>query len=99
MASKNLYEFNSFRLDPSTRILARDEKVIPLSAKPFELLLALVENHGRTVAKEDLIKRVWPSTTVMDSTFHVTLVSVRKALGEKARRPHYILRTAVGYEF
>src|ERR1043166_1994073 len=99
MTRKYLYEFNGFRIDPLTRILTRNEKVIPLSAKRFELLLGLVENHGHTVAKEDLIKRVWPNTTVMDRTFHVTLAAVRKAIGERGSDPHYIRRTVGGYEF
>jgi DNA-binding winged helix-turn-helix (wHTH) protein len=99
MREKIIYEFQSFRLDPSRRILICDNQVVAVSAKPFELLLALIENYGRTVVKEDLIKRVWPNTTVMDRTFHVTLASVRKALGEKGREPYYIVRTAAGYKF
>lgn len=93
------YEFASFRVDPSRRVLARNGEVVPLRAKPFELLLALVENHGQAVAKEELIKRVWPGITGADSSFHVALDSVRKALGETGREPRYIIRTAGGYKF
>ncbi|MGZ5434552.1 MAG: winged helix-turn-helix domain-containing protein [Pyrinomonadaceae bacterium] len=99
MVKRTFYEFDGFRLDGSKGEFIRDGHVIALRAKPFELLLTLVENHGRAVAKEELLKRVWPGITAADSTFHVTLDSVRKALGETGREPHYIIRTAAGYKF
>src|SRR2546430_475903 len=99
MAERILYEFDGFRLDPSTGSLVRDGQTIPLRAKPFELLLALVENHGRVMMKGELENRVWPGALVSDANFHVNLNAVRKALGEKGRKPRFILRTGGGYKF
>jgi hypothetical protein len=36
--------------------------------KPFEVLVYLVEQHGRLVTKAELANAVWPNTTVMDAT-------------------------------
>src|SRR5260370_41033909 len=99
MPEKILYEFDDFQLDHYTGRLVRDGQTIPLRAKPFELLSALVENHGRVMMKEELVNRVWPGIIGSDANFHVNLNAVRKALGEKGRKPHFILRTGGGYKF
>jgi DNA-binding winged helix-turn-helix (wHTH) protein len=97
MAPKTSYQFGPFRLDPIRHELTRGRQRVRLRAKPFELLLALVEQQGSTICKSELIGRVWPGSVVSDGNFHVTLNMVRKALGDSGRNPRYILRTGVGY--
>jgi len=56
------YEFGPFRLDVGERLLLRDGESVPLTPKAFDLLLALVERHGRLVDKEELFQwrdRIW----------------------------------------
>ena len=43
-----------FRLDVAERLLMRDGQSVPLTPKAFDLLLAVVERHGRLVDKEEL---------------------------------------------
>jgi len=64
--TNGIYEFCSFRLDAQERLLQRDGATISLSPKAFDLLLALVERHGRLVEKEELFQTVWPDTIVSD---------------------------------
>lgn len=99
MAEQFVYDFDGFSLNPFTGVLLRDGQPTQLRAKPFELLLVLVENGGRSLSKEDLINRVWSGATVTDTNFHVNLDTVRKALGETGRNPRFILRTSGGYKF
>jgi DNA-binding winged helix-turn-helix (wHTH) protein len=99
MAEKILYEFDGFRLDPSVGTLDHNGNVVPLRAKPFELLRILLESHGQSVSKDQLVSRVWPGSIVTDGNFHVQLDAVRKALGETGREPRFIFRTATGYKF
>ena len=58
MPAKQIYEFGQFRIDPDERLLLREGKPIPLTPKAFETLLALVENSGHVVKKDDLMRRV-----------------------------------------
>ena len=37
-------------------------EIIPLPPKALDTLLALLENSGQVVTKEELMKRVWPDT-------------------------------------
>jgi DNA-binding winged helix-turn-helix (wHTH) protein len=99
MAAKTVYEFDGFLLDPERQSLMKGGEPLQLSPKAFELLLFLVEKSGQTLSKDQIFARVWGSTLVGDNNFHVTLHSVRRKIGDSARRPKYILRSASGYRF
>ncbi|HLB92488.1 MAG TPA: winged helix-turn-helix domain-containing protein, partial [Terriglobales bacterium] len=63
---------------------------MPLTPKAFDLLLVLVQNAGRIVSKDELMKTVWPDSFVEESNLTQTVFMVRKALDETADR-RYIL--------
>jgi TolB-like protein/Tfp pilus assembly protein PilF len=85
-----IYEFGAFSVDPSERLLLRDGLPIPLAPKVFETLIALVENSGRLVDKDELISRLWPDTFVEEATLARNISDVRKALGEGSGERRYI---------
>lgn len=94
------YEFGPFRLDPVRRVLRKDGEPVPIAAKAFDLLVALIENHDQPISKEELMQKVWPENKmVTDNTFSVTLSTVRKALGDSAKKTHYIVKAPGGYRF
>lgn len=76
------YEFGRFRLKTAERILLREGELVPLTPKVFDILVTLVENRGQVVAKDDLMKRVWPSTYVEEGNLTQNISLLRKALGE-----------------
>jgi DNA-binding winged helix-turn-helix (wHTH) protein/TolB-like protein/Tfp pilus assembly protein PilF len=76
------YEFGRFRLKTAERILLREGEPVPLTPKVFDILITLVENRGQVVAKDDLMKRVWPSTYVEEGNLTQNISLLRKALGE-----------------
>ena len=76
------YEFGRFRLKPAERILLREGELVPLTPKVFDILITLVENRGQLVSKDDLMKRVWPSTYVEEGNLTQNVSLLRKALGE-----------------
>jgi DNA-binding winged helix-turn-helix (wHTH) protein/TolB-like protein/Tfp pilus assembly protein PilF len=76
------YEFGRFRLKVADRVLLREGEVVPLTPKVFEILSALVENGGQVVAKDDLMRRVWPNTFVEEGNLTQNISLLRKALGE-----------------
>jgi len=70
--------FGPFLLDPVAHDLLRDGESIPLTPKAFDILLVLVENHGRLLDKEELIKAVWPDTFVEEGNLYVMVSILRK---------------------
>jgi len=78
----HIYEFGRFRLKVAERVLLREGELVPLTPKVFDILVTLVENGGRVVAKDDLMKRVWPNTFVEEGNLTQNISLLRKALGE-----------------
>jgi DNA-binding winged helix-turn-helix (wHTH) protein/TolB-like protein/Tfp pilus assembly protein PilF len=94
------YQFDSFLVDTSRRALLRGGEPVPLKPKAFETLLALVENRGRVVEKDELMRSLWPDTFVEEAnlTQHISLV--RKALGDDPKEHRFILTVSGrGYRF
>lgn len=60
-----------------------------LSSFP-NLLAVLVENTGRVVCKDELIKRVWPGSFVEEGNLAVSVCKLRNALGELHGEREYI---------
>src|SRR6187200_3785533 len=77
------YEFGPFRLDTSEHSLLRDGQVVPLEPKVFNLLRVLVQNDGRLLQKEELIREVWPDSFVEEGNLNRNIAILRKALGEE----------------
>ncbi|MFN0122243.1 MAG: winged helix-turn-helix domain-containing protein [Blastocatellia bacterium] len=86
----HLYEFGPFRLDERERMLQHDGETISLTPKAFDLLLALVERHGRLVEKEELLKLVWPDAFVEEANLTYNISFIRKALGDGENGLAYI---------
>ena len=64
---RGIYEFGPFLLDVGDRRLLRNGQSVPLRAKVFDTLRVLVENHGRLVAKDALMKAVWPDAVLFEA--------------------------------
>jgi DNA-binding winged helix-turn-helix (wHTH) protein len=81
----DLYRFDEFELSRSRRTLLRNGQAVVLLPKTFEVLAWLVENPGRILAKEEILKAVWQESFVEENnlTQHISLL--RKALGDRAR--------------
>src|SRR5215475_13397829 len=88
--TKHIYEFGPFRLDAGERLLLRDGESVPLTPKSFDLLVALVERHGRLLEKDELLKLVWPDTFVEEANLSYNSSLIRKALGDGENGQRYI---------
>src|SRR5947208_450669 len=98
-----VYQFGPFRLESSEHRLLRDGEPVSLPHKAFEVLLALVENPGRLVLKEDLLKRVWPGMFVEEANLAVAVSQLRKLFSDRQNGEHHYhyIETvrSIGYRF
>lgn len=100
MPDKHLFDFDSFRVDAQKRLLTRAGEVLPLTPKAFDTLLALVENRGRVIEKDELMQSVWPDTIVEESALSRNIYLLRKALGESPDEHRFIVTVpGRGYRF
>jgi DNA-binding winged helix-turn-helix (wHTH) protein len=79
-----LFEFGNFKLSPKERLLLRGDEAVAVTPKAFDLLVHLVRNSGHLVSKDDLLKEVWPGTTVEEVNLTVNISALRKALARGA---------------
>jgi DNA-binding winged helix-turn-helix (wHTH) protein/Tol biopolymer transport system component len=80
--NKRIFAFGSFCFDPHERLLLRDNQPIPLTPKVADTLQVLLENPGRLVDKEELMRRIWPDAVVEEGNLNKNIFVLRKALGK-----------------
>jgi DNA-binding winged helix-turn-helix (wHTH) protein/Tfp pilus assembly protein PilF len=88
--AKHFYEFGPFRLNATERMLLRSGRLVPLKPKVFDLLLALVENADRILAKEELMNRIWADSFVEEGNLTVNISNLRRILGQGRNNQSYI---------
>ena len=94
------YVFDRFRLETSSRRLLCDQAPVAVTVKAFDILAALVENAGRVVDKDELMRRVWPDAIVEEANLSQQIFLLRKALGESPKDHRYIATVPRrGYRF
>jgi DNA-binding winged helix-turn-helix (wHTH) protein/tetratricopeptide (TPR) repeat protein len=94
------YRFGSFFLNAADHVLLFNNAPIHMDPKAFHLLLYLVENSGRTVAKAELMDAVWPESFVEEANLSVQVAALRKALGAASGDTAFIKTIPrVGYRF
>src|SRR5215469_1339514 len=100
LATRVLYEFGVFRLDPAEHILLSDGKPVAITPKAFDILCVLAQNSGRLLSKDELMKRVWPNSFVEEANLSVNISALRRALGDTSDGQALIATVPkLGYRF
>ncbi|MBS1794077.1 MAG: winged helix-turn-helix domain-containing protein [Acidobacteria bacterium] len=96
-----VYEFDNFRLCPAKRLLLKGvDEIVPLMPKALDTLLFLVENSGKTIAKDELLSAVWADTIVEENNLTQNVSILRRVLGEKHGENRFIATVpGHGYKF
>jgi len=86
------YRFGPFEVSPETGELKKNGRSVHLQHKPFQILLALLEQAGELVKRDSLRQRLWPADTFVDfdNGLNTALSKLREALGDIADKARYI---------
>src|SRR5882672_10438385 len=87
----NTYTFAEYELDLTRRLFLHAGQSIPLNAKAFDLLVALIENRERVITKEELMELVWRDQFVEEANLTVQISALRKILGETKDEHRFIV--------
>ena len=99
-SAERCYQFGPFLVDRLRRVLLRDGEPVSITAKVFDTLLLLVENHGKLLTKDELLKRLWPDRIVEEASLVQNIAVLRKTLGESPGEHQYIVTVpGRGYRF
>jgi TolB-like protein len=74
--------FDDYRLDTERRELHHGATPVAVEPQVFDVLVHLVANRNRVVAKHDLIASVWGGRIVSDSTLVSRINAARRAVGD-----------------
>lgn len=94
------YRFGPFRLDALTRELRKGDAAVELTAKAFDVLVALVDNRDRVVGRDELLSTVWAGRVVEENNLTQAIAALRRAFGTDAHDHRYIVTVpGRGYRF
>ena len=95
-----IYRFADFSISRAQQILLKGSERIPISTKLYHLLLALVENAGRVLSKDELIDAAWPGQIVTDGTLSRAVTRLRQLIGDRdTANPIIETHRGMGYRF
>jgi two-component system, OmpR family, response regulator RegX3 len=94
-------EAGDVRMELDKHLATQSGDRLELTVKEFELLRMLLENAGRLVRREQLIREVWDTNWFGSTkTLDVHVSALRKKLGDDPSAPRYIHTVrGVGFRF
>lgn len=81
------YRFGDFTADPAAYTLRRAGAPVPLSPRPFDLLVYLLRNPRRLVTKDELLDALWPGVAVTENTLARAVSELRRVLRDSPGAP------------
>lgn len=88
---EKIVEFGAVKVNITSRIVTKNDKVIQLSLKEFDLLAYLASNINQAISKDKLISEVWGTFSIVEqSTLTVHIRWLREKLEDDPANPKYI---------
>ncbi|HEY1305711.1 MAG TPA: winged helix-turn-helix domain-containing protein [Vicinamibacterales bacterium] len=87
-----VYQFGAFTIDARTGELSHAGRRTPLRDQSVQLLLALLEQPGELITREELAGRLWAEGTFVDFDrgLNKAINHLREALEDSAEEPRFI---------
>src|SRR5580700_10193788 len=100
MRTEGIFKFGEFQIDARARRLRGEEEMVTLNRRAVDVLLYLVQNPGKVVTRDELLKNVWSDTFVDENSLAQSISALRRALDEKPGDNSYIVTLpGRGYQF
>ena len=94
------YLLGEYRLEPDKRLLSRGGRPVPLTEKPFQVLLYLIEHRDRYVSRAELLDSFWDGCDVYDDALRKCIGAIRKALEDQPESSRFVkTRWGGGYRY
>jgi len=90
-SGRTVIQFDVFEVEPSIGQLTKQNRRVKVQDLPFRLLVALLEQRGEIVTREQLRERLWGDTVVdFEDGLHTAIRKLRDALDDSAANPRFI---------
>lgn len=96
-----LVVYRDLQMDLMNRVVKKNDTLIKLTSTEFNLLSLLVNNEGKVLTHQYLLKEIWGPTYVNESQYlRVFIGQLRKKIEDDFNMPKYIItESGVGYRF
>ena len=84
------FDLGGWRVTPDENVVSRDGRLERLEPLAMQVLVYLASRAGEVVSRSDLEEAVWKGGVVSYDSVTSTVIKLRKALGDDARKPTYI---------
>ena len=98
---RSVYRFGDTEIDLDKYLIRRPDGEQRLSNRERDLLRYFLDNRGKILTREELLRRVWEyKSGIATRTVDTHVLTVRKKLGDDAGQPRFIETLhGVGYQF
>ncbi len=92
---------NDIKINKESRVVYKNNKVIEMTAKEFELLVMLIENKGKVLNKDYIFNRIWGNDSFSEQqTLTVHIKWLRRKIEDDSKNPTRIITVwGVGYKY
>ncbi len=89
---EQIIRFKDLEIHPKEMKLFQNGKEIPLTAKEFKIIFAMVKKPGVVFSRENIMDEIYTEydDVVFDRTIDVYIKNIRKKLGDNPKEPKYI---------
>lgn len=93
--------FGSLRIDLVGRQVFKIDEPLHLTATEYNLLLLLIQNEGRVMTHQAILREIWGNAYSTQSQYlRVYIGQLRKKIEDNPNQPRYILTASgIGYRF
>lgn len=93
--------YGNLQVDLAARQVSKNGEAIKLTATEYTLLATLVQNEGKVLTHQYLLRQVWGPGYINQSQYlRVFIAQLRKKIENDANRPEWIMtESGVGYRF
>ena len=96
--TSNLIEHRGAILNISDATLIYEGNIVDLTKNEYRILQALMENRGRAVSRDMLMKRLWETDSFVDeNTLTVNVARLRKKLDQAGMQDFIQTKKGIGY--
>ncbi len=90
MKTRNTLRIGDFDVKPSLNQLHKDLEMLRVEPRVMDLLMLLAESPGQVFGRDEILRRVWPETTVQDDALRRAVALLRRVLDDDPKAPRYI---------
>jgi len=100
-SNESTLHFNDLEVDLIARTVRKNSEPVKLTVTEYALLALLIQNEGKVLTHQFLLKEIWgPSYVEQSQYLRVYIAQLRKKIEDDPNRPvHLITEPGVGYRF